>query len=48
MIGIKLKLGTYFSGGAFHADNNVSHLALAMQFLTTKYFVVNRATPMSL
>lgn len=42
--------GTYFpqSVGAFHGDNTISHLALDKQFLTTKYFVVNKATPTSL
>lgn len=36
------------SGGGFHADKSISDFALGRQFLTTKYLVVNRATPMSL
>lgn len=41
---------TYFphSDGGFHADKSISDLTLGRQFLTTKYFVVNRATPTSL
>lgn len=36
------------SEGGFHADRSMSDLALGRQFLTTKYFVVNLATPTSL
>jgi len=41
---------TYFphSDGGFHADKSISDLTLGRQFLTTKYFVVNRAMPTSL
>lgn len=36
------------SEGGFHAQRSMSDFALGRQFLITKYFVVNLATPMSL
>lgn len=36
------------SEGGLHAHRSMSDLALGRQFLTTKYFVVNLATPTSL